>query len=184
MAVQLRAPPTDLAAITAQEAASVFPHFTAATAWTLGNIIRTKLVSLTASTGRPAVISITLANANQPLFFTAVGSGTLPDNDFWVSRKRKVVLRWGCSTWQYRHKMIAKNPKGDPEETLKTFFALGESAGEYAIHGGGFPVKVKGVEGIVGVIVVSGLTMEQDHQVIVESIEEYLGGVGSGQYKE
>ncbi|KZT20762.1 DUF336-domain-containing protein [Neolentinus lepideus HHB14362 ss-1] len=184
MAVQLRAPPTNLQGIAAQEAACVFPHFTAGTAWTLGNIIRTKLVSLTASTGRPAVVSITLANANQPLFFTAVGAGTLPDNDFWVARKRRVVLRWGCSTWQYRHKMIGKNPRGDPEETLQKFFVLGEAAGEYAIHGGGFPVKVAKVEGVVGVIVVSGLTMEQDHEVIVESIEEYLKGVESGQYKE
>ncbi|EPQ59362.1 DUF967 domain protein [Gloeophyllum trabeum ATCC 11539] len=184
MAVQLRAPPSTLDSIAAQEASCVFPHFTAETAWTLGNIIRTKLLSLTKTTGRSAVISISLANANQPLFFTAVGSGTLPDNDFWVARKRKVVLRWGCSTWAFRHKMLAKNPDGDVEETLKKFFVLGDSAGEYAIHGGGFPIKVRKVEGVVGVIVVSGLTMEQDHQVIVESIEEYLKGVESGQYAE
>jgi uncharacterized protein (UPF0303 family) len=44
----------------------------------------------------------------------------------------------------------------------------------YAVHGGGFPVKVKGVEGVVGVIVVSGLTQEDDHAVIADSVKQYL----------
>ena len=47
----------------------------------------------------------------------------------------------------------------------------------YACHGGGFPVRVEGVEGVVGVIVVSGLKQEDDHAVIVEGIREYLGRV-------
>lgn len=58
-------------------------------------------------------------------------------------------------------------------------YGLGESAGSYAIHGGGVPVRVKGVEGVVGVIVVSGLKQEQDHQIVVETIKEYLADQGS-----
>lgn len=65
--------------------------------------------------------------------------------------------------------------KGD-EEKFKARFQLGEKAEEYAIHGGGFPVRVKGVEGAVGVIVVSGYAQEEDHQIIVESLEEFLAG--------
>lgn len=53
-------------------------------------------------------------------------------------------------------------------------FGLGDKAADYAIHGGGVPVLVKGVEGPVGVIVVSGLKQDQDHQVVVECILEYL----------
>lgn len=47
---------------------------------------------------------------------------------------------------------------------------LGEKAGEYAIHGGGVPVFVKGVEGLVAVVVVSGLKQWDDHQVVVEEL--------------
>ena len=53
-------------------------------------------------------------------------------------------------------------------------YMLGETAGQYAIHGGGFPVRVQGVEGVVAVIVVSGLAQHEDHQVIVEALEEFI----------
>jgi len=53
-------------------------------------------------------------------------------------------------------------------------YALGPEAGSYAIHGGGFPIVVEGVEGVVGVIVVSGLKQDEDHGVIIEVVEEHL----------
>lgn len=58
-------------------------------------------------------------------------------------------------------------------KTLQEVYEMGDPS-IYAMHGGGFPVKVKGVEGIVGVIVVSGLKQEDDHSVIVDGIQEYL----------
>ena len=54
---------------------------------------------------------------------------------------------------------------------------LGDTAGQYAIHGGGIPIRVKGVEGIVAVIVVSGLAQHEDHQIIVEALEEFLASI-------
>jgi len=63
--------------------------------------------------------------------------------------------------------------EGD-EARFANKYALGESAGEYAIHGGGVPVKVKGVEGVVAVIVVSGLPQHDDHQVVVEGLQAFL----------
>lgn len=116
-------------------------------------------------------MNITLANSTQLLFHCASGRGTLPDNDTWVARKRAAVLRWGASTWALHNKY-----RGD-EGAFAAKFGLGERAGEYAIHGGGFPVRVKDVEGIVGVIVVSGLSMQEDHEVIVEVLEEYLASL-------
>ena len=99
--------------------------------------------------------------------------GVQPDNDIWVSRKRKTVLRWGVSTWFMHNKM-----HGD-EEAFRKKYMLGESAGQYAIHGGAVPVRVKGVEGIVGVIVVSGLKQHEDHQAVVEGLEEFLEGLSA-----
>lgn len=60
------------------------------------------------------------------------------------------------------------------EESFKARFQLGETARDYAIHGGGFPVRVKGVEGPIAAIVVSGLTQQEDHQVIVESLQKFI----------
>ncbi|KAJ7104510.1 hypothetical protein B0H15DRAFT_810366 [Mycena belliarum] len=159
-------PPRDIAEIAAVEEALVFPTFTAETAWELGNALRSRLLDFPA----PAVVNISLANNNQLLFHTATRSGTQSDNDFWVARKRRTVLRWGYSSWYMHNKM-----EGD-EDIFAAKYVLGETAGQYAIHGGGFPVRVKGVEGVVGVIVVSGLRQEWDHQVIVETVEKFLKG--------
>lgn len=57
------------------------------------------------------------------------------------------------------------------EEAFAKKYMLGESAGTYAIHGGGVPVRVTGVEGVVAVVVVSGLKQEEDHMVVVEALK-------------
>ena len=120
------------------------------------------------------------------VFQCATEPGTVVDNEIWVRRKRNVVLRWGVSTWLMRCKMLAGTNCGtsDVEQAFVRKFALrssngGSTADEYAIHGGGFPVRVKGVDGVVGVIVVSGLKQEHDHQVVIEVLQEYLRHAGS-----
>lgn len=64
--------------------------------------------------------------------------------------------------------------EGD-EKAFAAKYGLGpEEAGGYAIHGGAVPVRVKGVEGVVACVVVSGLKQYEDHGVVVEVMEEYL----------
>jgi uncharacterized protein (UPF0303 family) len=64
--------------------------------------------------------------------------------------------------------------EGD-ERAFAAKYGLGpEEAGRYAIHGGAVPVRVKGVEGVVACVVVSGLKQHEDHGVVVEVMEEYL----------
>lgn len=161
-------PPRELEEIQIIENSLSFPTFTAHTAWALGSLLRTKLLAFS----KPVVIDISLANNNHCLFHATTHSGTAPDNDSWVARKRSTVLRFGSSTWYMHNKF-----KGD-EAAFATKFALGTRAGEYAIHGGGFPVRVQGVEGIVAVVVVSGLKQEQDHGIIVQAVQEFLEEMG------
>lgn len=137
-------------------------HFTANDAWTLGVALRERLLKTSAA----VAVNIAHANSNQILFHTVTREGTAPANDIWISRKRKAVLRWGMSTFALNVKM-----NGD-EEAFKTRYQLGDSAGEYAIHGGGVPIRVRGVEGIIAVLVVSGLKQEEDHAVAVEALAE------------
>jgi uncharacterized protein (UPF0303 family) len=161
-------PPTDLDAIAHIDNTLLFPAFTASTAWTLGSALRTKLLAFP----QPCVIDISLTHGNHCLFHATTHSGTSPDNDEWVRRKRNTVLRWGSSTWFMHNKF-----KGD-EVSFREKFALGEKAGGYAIHGGGWPLRVKGVEGIVAVVVVSGLKQEMDHGVITATVAEVLEAMG------
>lgn len=161
-------PPQDLEQIEHIDSTLVFPHFNTDTAWTLGSLLRTRLASIP----QPVVIDIALAHSQHTLFRTTTHPGTTPDNDFWVTRKRNTVLRWGQSTWYQSCKY------GGDEAAFGKKFSLGERVGEYAIHGGGWPVRVKGVEGIVAVVVVSGLKQDQDHGIIVQCVAEVLEAMG------
>lgn len=42
----------------------------------------------------------------------------------------------------------------------------------FSCVGGGLPLRVSGVEGVVAVVVVCGLGGEENHEVIVETIQE------------
>ncbi|PYH85005.1 DUF967 domain protein [Aspergillus uvarum CBS 121591] len=190
---------TDPITLTAHETspALLFPTFTATTAFNLGLALRTRILSLPVSSRKPALISITLTTAPLPstdaqpvpphvVFQCATEPGTIPDNEVWVRRKRNTVLRWGVSSWLMRNKLLATlsdADKGQVEAAFVKKYALrssnaGAVADDYAIHGGGFPVRVRGVDGVVGVIVVSGLKQEDDHQVIVDVVREYISQGG------
>jgi uncharacterized protein (UPF0303 family) len=168
-----------------------FRSFTTETAWSLGTALRTRLLSLPPSQRKPALISITLATATtgssgtplHVIFQSATESGTVPDNENWVWRKRNTVLRWGVSSWAMRMKTAAGLGGGATADEIEAAFVKkfslasgngGASADEYAIHGGGFPIRVRGVEGIVAVVVVSGLKQEDDHEVVVETVRELV----------
>lgn len=80
-----------------------------------------------------------------------------------------------------RTKMLASTGLGpsEVEAAFVTKHALtstggGGAADDFAIHGGAFPVRVKGVDGVIGVVVVSGLKQEDDHQVVLETIQEFI----------
>ncbi|GAB1743539.1 hypothetical protein D0862_03008 [Hortaea werneckii] len=161
-------PPRELDQIDSIDRSLLFPGFTSQTAWTLGSALRTKLLAF----AKPCVIDISLAHGNHCLFHATTHSGTAPDNDSWVARKRNTVLRFGSSTWLMHNKF-----QGD-EPAFAAKYGLGDSAGNYAIHGGGWPLRVRGVEGIVAVVVVSGLKQEQDHGIIVQTVSEMLEEMG------
>lgn len=49
----------------------------------------------------------------------------------------------------------------------------GVPVSEYALSGGGFPIKIGDLT--VGYFAASGLTQEEEHQIIAETIAEHLG---------
>ncbi|KAK8094026.1 hypothetical protein PG997_000711 [Apiospora hydei] len=140
----------------------VLDSFTADDAWELGHLLYARLLPLVAAKGRPTLISIASATGHV-LFQAAVGAGTQLDNTVWIQRKRATVLRFGCSTWLMHCKF------GGDEEAFRAKYTLSpDLAAGYAIHGGGVPIRVRGVEGVVAVVVISGLKQHEDHGVIVD----------------
>lgn len=130
-------------------------------AWRLGCI----LVELARERGLGVAIDI--RRGGQQLFRCAL-PGTTPDNDSWIERKNRVVLRYGASSFlvgqRYRDKgddFVTANPHLDPAD--------------YAAHGGAFPIRVRDV-GVVGTVTVSGLPQAEDHALVVAGLEQFLGG--------
>ncbi|GFP55845.1 hypothetical protein ACSS6W_006017 [Trichoderma asperelloides] len=140
--------------------------FTTDDAAELGNLLYARLLPF-AKAGRSTLISISNGAGTQTLYQVATGPGVTPDNESWVKRKRTAVLRFGVSSW-----FLGQKHAGN-EAAFAAKFGLGPSeAGQYAIHGGAIPIRVEGVDGVVGVVVVSGLKQHEDHGVIAEVIRE------------
>ncbi|WP_112466951.1 heme-degrading domain-containing protein [Streptomyces triticisoli] len=142
----------------AQERRLVLPHFTLDDAWTLGSL----LVDLARE--RRAPVAIDIHRAGQQLFHAAL-PGSTPDNDAWITRKRRVVERYGCASYLVGARFRAKGTTFEASSRLDPDL--------YAAHGGSFPINVEGA-GVIGAVTVSGLPQLEDHRMVVEALERFL----------
>ena len=95
--------------------------------------------------------------------------GSTPENDWWISRKARTVLLKHHSTMYERVSAQERGVDWHKENNL-----LDET---HAIHGGGLPLITKN-EGIVGVLLISGLPQVEDHLLGVEVLTEFLARKG------
>jgi uncharacterized protein (UPF0303 family) len=157
--------PQDLAELAAEEERLVFDRFDNATAWDLG------VALVTAAQAARLAVVVSIARGGQRLFHAAL-AGTAPDNDDWVERKSRVVLRFGHSSLyvgtQARTKGSTFEDRADLDHAL------------YAAHGGSFPVIVRHV-GVVGAVTVSGLPQLDDHAFLVAQLTAFLANGTPGQ---
>ncbi|KAF2020419.1 hypothetical protein BU24DRAFT_382310 [Aaosphaeria arxii CBS 175.79] len=158
-------PPKDVPLVKETCDSFTFESFTEEDAWELGHLLYARLLEFTPQ--QSTVISIALASSGQILFQTACGPDTTKENENWIERKRNTILRFAGSSW-YWHCVW----DGDEDRFRKVFSMSIEESSKYAIHGGGVPIRVRGVAGIVAVVCVSGLQQEEDHGVIVEVIND------------
>ena len=87
----------------------------------------------------------------------------------YLAGKRRVVTHFGHSSFHERLRHVAAGTTFEAATSLQF--------PEYAPHGGGFPLIVRGT-GPVGVALVSGLPQDQDHALIVEALEAHLARLG------
>jgi len=95
--------------------------------------------------------------------------GSKPENDWWMSRKARVVMLKHHSTMYERVSAEERGVDWHKENNL-----LDET---HAIHGGGLPLITKN-EGFVGVLLISGLPQVEDHLLGVEVLTEFLARKG------
>ncbi|MFD5700094.1 heme-degrading domain-containing protein [Streptomyces lasiicapitis] len=140
-----------------QERRLTLPHFTYEDAWALGSL----LVEMARE--REAPVAIDIRRGGQQLFHAAL-PGSTPDNDAWIDRKRRVVERYGCSSYLVGSRFRAKGTTFEDSSRL--------DPDRYAAHGGAFPIAVEGA-GVIGTVVVSGLPQIADHALVVAALERF-----------
>jgi uncharacterized protein (UPF0303 family) len=135
-----------------------FTRFNADVAWQIG----CEFAARAKADNLPITVDIT--QGDHQLFHLS-RPGTSTDNDEWVKRKTRIVYRF-CHSSLYLGELLRSKGKSVEEAYL-----IPEA--QYAPHGGGFPVVIRG-SGMVGAVTVSGLTQEDDHQLVVDVLRDYL----------
>ncbi len=122
-------------------------------AWQLGSRIR----ELARARDLPVAIGVDLG---EQAVFRAGLPGSTRDNDRWLARKFATVR-------YFAQPSLATMAMGqDPG----VYAHLGLDRATYAFAGGAFPIRVNGA--LVGTVGVSGLTDVEDHDLVVEALEE------------
>ena len=144
-----------------QEQELVFESFDHTDAWRLG----LGITAIAQQAGHPVGIDIRRPGL---ILFRAALPGITPDQETWIARKAAVVLRMEVSSALVDARLSAAGI--DPAAT-------GWLGTEYAVTGGAFPIRVRNV-GVVAAATASGLSSQEDHDLIVEGIRAHLAEVG------
>jgi uncharacterized protein (UPF0303 family) len=150
-------PAHDLAILAEQESLLHFTTFTPDTAWQLGSLLRSALLSHNAG----CTIEVELANH---ILFTATTPGATPGQADWIRRKRNTVRHFARSSYAVGRQLALD------QQTLEARHGL--TLADYAAHGGGFPLRI--ADAFVGSIILSGLVQRDDHNLVVTAIAEHL----------
>lgn len=123
-------------------------------AWDLGQ----RVVAL--ATERSLGITVAIWLGDQRVFHAA-RPGTSADNDSWMDRKLAIVRRFDAPSMAVKLRLRGKG-------VSQAEARLGLDPAVHALAGGGVPVRVRG--SLVGVAVVSGLTDQEDHDLMLEAL--------------
>ncbi len=144
--------------LSAEEEELRFHRFDHDDAWRLGSLL------VETARSRELPVAIDIARGTQQLFHAAL-PGSTPDNDAWIQRKIRSVLRFGRSSMY-----LSLQRSLDGRSLAEVSFV---DPGDFAAAGGCFPIHVNGC-GIVGTVTVSGLPQVDDHRFVVEMIRAFL----------
>jgi uncharacterized protein (UPF0303 family) len=135
----------------------VFDTFDRVTAYDIG----TRLANKAISQQLPITIEVYL---NDMTVYRYSHTGSNPINMNWSIRKRNSVLMFGHSTMWLNEKLKGEYP------LLEARYGL--SSEDYTLLEGSFPILTH--SGVIGAISVSGLKPQEDHQIIIDTLTEFL----------
>jgi len=156
-----------------------FPYFTAAVAFDLGLALRAKHIAWSASRGPRNPVVVSISTFSGAVLFQCIAGGDPPDAadlTVWAVAKANTVRRFGHSSAFVYCRMLA---------TGKSTAETGLHWPEYAVVGGAFPIYLKNAPAApLGAIAVAGLSHNDDHQLIVETLAEFIPSLSPPQARQ
>jgi uncharacterized protein (UPF0303 family) len=147
-----------IARLEQQERELVLTGFDQRSAYVLGSAIAGRALDA----GLAVLVDIRRPNL---VLYRAALPGSTSDQELWAGRKAATTLRMGASSALVAARMSADEIGPG---------AIGWLGPDYAITGGSFPIRVTGV-GVVAAVTASGLTSEEDHDLVVEALRAMVG---------
>ncbi|MGW9111677.1 heme-degrading domain-containing protein [Microbacterium sp. NPDC055683] len=144
-----------IALLEQQERELVLPAFDNAAAYRLGS----RIARIAEVRGLRVAIDIRRPGL---ILYRAAFDGITADQEHWIARKAALVQRMEASGALVEARFDGFDPS-----------SIGWLGHEYAITAGAFPLRVRGA-GLVAVATASGLSSQEDHDLVVEGIRAHL----------
>lgn len=146
-----------------QEHELLFNRFDSEVAWKIGSWV----VDKARKEGLPIAVDITVAGR---CLFHWSSNGAAVDNEKWIERKSRSVMRFGHSSYYLGRRLAHENVTAAEKHYV--------DEADYAFHGGSFPILLRG-SGLIGTMAVSGLKQEDDHDLVVQALSRALRKQGT-----
>lgn len=142
-----------------QEELLRFPEFNHEIAWELGKFMveRAKRLNL--------VVAVSIYSASGSIIFQYLPEGTNLLNQNWMRRKFNTVNVNEASSLRIA---LEWEEKGENAK----IHGLAEE--DYAIGGGGFPIRIRESSAIAGAVIASNMFHIADHEFVTGSLREFL----------
>ncbi len=142
-----------------QEEMLQFDHFDHDTAYTLGTFM------VNYAKEHNIIIAVSIRTNEGCILFQHCPDGTNLLNQRWMERKFNSVKLMERSSLL---SSLIWEASGDTPEIH------GLRSEDYALCGGGFPVRIKGSKTVIGAVIASNLYHIADHEFIVDCLREFL----------
>ena len=142
-----------------QEELLQFPFFNHSTAYELGTLM------ISCAQKQNITIAISIRMNNGCIVFQHCPDGTNLLNQKWMERKFNTV------SLMERSSLLSALTFEQDQDTLEDH---GLSTTDYALCGGGFPIRVKGNSAVLGSIIASNLYHIADHEFIIDCLKKFL----------
>lgn len=147
-----------LQSLTEEEQGYVFKSFSRNDALTLG----LDIIERAKAFPDPICVEITI---NGLVVFRYFMEGAILDSNYWLDRKRKSVMLMSMSSLRFLYWLEASHATLSDRKL---------NPDDYAACGGGYPIRIEGMD-VVGSICVSGLPDHlADHQLITDALAAFL----------